>query len=94
MAWGPRSPLVESGTDRKWGRMVESESVGERRVHLGIDEQIPGDSDSGARVVEGSAENFDCRYRLEAKRYDFGTILRRVFDLQGPVVEPRSEDLT
>ncbi|MFB0532681.1 MAG: transposase, partial [Desulfatiglandales bacterium] len=81
IALGKRPELIGGGLIRSSGGWKALRSLHTLGTHLKGDEQILGRSDFVESVLERQDEQFERRYQLQARGYDFDKVVDRVAEL-------------
>jgi len=84
---GRRPELVGGGLIRSLGGWAKAKALQRGEGRLKGDERILGDSDFVIKVLEQCEEGLERRYRLQARAYDFGKLLRHAAELCGVSAE-------
>ena len=80
---GRRPELLGGGLIRSLGGWAKAKALRKKELRQKGDERILGDSDFVIKVLEQCEEGLERRYRLEARGYDFGKLLRHAAELCG-----------
>jgi len=78
---GRKPELMGGGLIRSTGGWDAVKSLRKKNMHIKSDERILGDSDFVKGVLEASSEEFENRYRLKEKGFDFSAVVKRVSKL-------------
>ncbi len=80
---GKRPDLVGGGLVRSVGGWHALKELRKRRVYMKGDERILGDSDFIEAVLQSCQEEYEHKYLLKAKGYNFSSVVARVAEILG-----------
>ena len=80
---GKRPDLVGGGLVRSVGGWHALKDLRRRKAYMKGDERILGDSDFIKNVLQSCRDEYEQKYLLKAKGYDFDTVVARVAEVLG-----------
>lgn len=83
LSYGRRPDLVGGGLIRSAGGWSAVKALRKAGEYMKGDERILGDGDFVEAVLSQTKEDFERKYRLKAKGYDFDMVVERVAQLMG-----------
>ncbi len=84
---GKRSDLTGGGLLRSIGGWSVLKDFRKAGIRVKGDERILGDSDFVENVLKAAEEEFEQKYELKAKGYDFNRVVQRVAEVMGMEIE-------
>ncbi|WP_274427879.1 hypothetical protein [Desulfosarcina sp. BuS5] len=84
---GKRQDLTGGGLLRSIGGWSVLKDFRKAGIRVKGDERILGDSDFVENVLKAAEEEFEQKYELRAKGYDFNRVIQRVAEVMGMEIE-------